>query len=74
MDKILEGLAVGLSLLYTLMYLVGALPGAFYPAALGAGIFTYLCYKKEILADAFLQLFYVAMALLGIYFFYFDRL
>ena len=46
------------------------MPGAFYPAAVGAAIFTYLCYKKEIFAEAFLQLFYVVMALAGFYFFY----
>lgn len=72
MYKVLEGVAVGLSLLYTFMYLIGVLPWAFYPAAIGAAIFTYLCFKKEILAEAFLQLFYVGMAGLGIYFFYYG--
>jgi nicotinamide mononucleotide transporter len=72
MDKVLEAIAVTLSLLYTFMYLIGVLPGAFYPAAIGAGIFTFLCYKKEIFAESFLQLFYVVMAGCGIYFFYFG--
>lgn len=72
MDKLLEAIAVILSLLYTLLYLIGVMPAAFYPAAVGAAIFTYLCYKKEIFAEAFLQLFYLLMAGLGIYFFYFG--
>ena len=70
MDRVLEVIAVLLSLLYTFMYLIGIMPGAFYPAVIGAAIFTYLCYKKEIYAEAFLQFFYVVMALLGFYFFY----
>ena len=72
MDRFLEAIAVLLSLLYTLMYLIGIIPVAFYPAAIGAAIFTYLCYKKEIYAEAFLQFFYVVMALLGFYFFYYG--
>ena len=70
MDKVLEAIAVVLSLLYTFMYLVEKLPSAFFPAAIGAGIFTYLCFKKEIFAEAFLQFFYVVLAFAGIYFFY----
>ena len=69
MDRVLEAIAVLLSLLYTLMYLIGTMPVAFYPAAIGAAIFTYLCYKKEIYAEAFLQFFYIVMALLGFIFF-----
>lgn len=72
MDRVLEVIAVLLSLLYTLMYLIGIMPVAFYPAAIGAAIFTYLCYKKEIYAEAFLQFFYIVMALLGFYFFYYG--
>ena len=62
MDRVLEAIAVLLSLLYTFMYLIGIVPGAFYPAAIGAIIFTYLCYKKKIYAEAFLQFFYLVMA------------
>ena len=72
MDRVLEAIAVLLSLLYTFMYLIGIVPGAFYPAAIGAIIFTYLCYKKKIYAEAFLQFFYLVMAIFGFYFFYYG--
>ncbi len=72
MDKVLEAIAVALSLLYTFLYLVNILPSAFIPAAIGAVIFIYLCYRKEIFAEAFLQFFYVIMALAGFYFFYYG--
>ena len=71
-DKTIEVIAVAMSLLYTLMYLVGYMPQAYVPAAIGAGLFTYLCYKREIYAEAFLQGFYILMAFLGFYFFYYG--
>ena len=57
-----EGLAVLLSLGYTWGYLKGWTPWCFLPAALGAGLLAWLCWRRNILAEAALQLFYVAFA------------
>ena len=57
-----EGLAVLLSLGYTWGYLQGWTPWCFLPAALGAGLLAWLCWRRNILAEAALQLFYVAFA------------
>ena len=63
-DRILEGLAVLSSFLYTFLYIKGE-PLCWLFAFVGAAIFTVLCWKKEIIAESFLQLFYVGMAVYG---------
>lgn len=62
---LLEACAVVLSLLYTLLYLRGDLPLAYFPAFGGALLFAILCYQKKIYAESFLQLFYMGMAVYG---------
>ena len=61
-ELLIEIIAVACSLLYTWMYLKGYLPGAYIPAAVGAGSFAVLCWKRKIYAESFLQVFYIAMA------------
>lgn len=61
---VLEILAIIFGLLYTILY-VKELQICFFFAVLGAGIYTYLCFKKKIFAEAFLQFFYIPMALYG---------
>lgn len=65
-EKLIEFAAVTLSVAYTWMYLKGYLPWGFIPAALGAGLFAYLCWKKKIYAESALQVFYIGLAGLGI--------
>jgi nicotinamide mononucleotide transporter len=62
LELVVEIIAVTCSLLYTWMYLKGLLPGAYIPAAIGAGSFAVLCWKRKIYAESFLQVFYIAMA------------
>ena len=64
--KIIEVAAVTLSVAYTWMYLKGYLPWGFIPAALGAGLFAYICWSKKIYAESFLQIFYVGLAGFGL--------
>ena len=64
--KIIEVAAVTLSVAYTWMYLKGYLPWGFFPAAIGAGLFAYICWNKEIYAESFLQIFYVGLAGFGL--------
>ena len=64
--RLIEIAAVTLSVAYTWMYLKGYLPWAFIPAALGAGLFAYLCWNKKIYAESALQAFYIGLAGLGI--------
>ena len=64
--KLIEVAAVTLSVAYTWMYLKGYLPWAFIPAALGAGLFAYICWNKKIYAESALQAFYIGLAGLGI--------
>ena len=64
-DLGMEAAAVVLSLLYTLLYLRGAIPGCYYAAFGGALLFMFLCYRKKIYAESFLQLFYLGMAVYG---------
>jgi len=64
-ELVVEIIAVACSLLYTWMYLKGYLPEAFVPAAIGAGSFAVLCWKRKIYAESFLQVFYIAMAVYG---------
>ena len=64
--KLIEVAAVTLSVAYTWMYLKGYLPWAFIPAALGAGLFAYICWNKKIYAESALQVFYIGLAGLGL--------
>jgi nicotinamide mononucleotide transporter len=64
---IVEALAVILSLAYTFLYLRGAVPLAYYPAIVGSGLFVFLCWQKRIYAESVLQLFYVGLAIYGIF-------
>ncbi len=57
-----EAIAVVLSLAYTWGYLQGWTPWCFAPAAAGAGLLCWLCWRRNILAEAALQGFYVAFA------------
>lgn len=63
-DRILEIAAVSSSFLYTLLYIQGQ-PICWAFALVGAAIFVWLCWKKQIIAESLLQLFYVAMAIYG---------
>lgn len=67
MNKILEAIAVVSSVAYTWMYLKGYLPEAYIFAAIGAAIFSYLCYVKKIYAETALQVFYIGFAAYGFY-------
>jgi len=60
--KLIEIAAVTFSVAYTWMYLKGVLPWAFIPAALGAGLFAYICWNKKIYAESVLQVFYIGLA------------
>ena len=62
MERVTEAVAVLLSLGYTWGYLQGWTPWCFLPAALGAGLLGWLCWRRNILAEAALQGFYVAFA------------
>ena len=64
-ERITEAVAVVLSLGYTWGYLQGWTPWCFAPAAVGAGLLAWLCWKRNILAEAALQGFYVAFAAYG---------
>lgn len=59
-----ESVAVISSLLYTFLYIKGS-AWCWIFAFVGAAIFTYLCYARRILAESFLQFFYVVMAIYG---------
>lgn len=56
---------MGLSAVYTFLYLKGVVPVCFIPAFLGSLIYVILCWKRKIYAESFLYLFYVAMAIIG---------
>ncbi|MBI1286672.1 MAG: nicotinamide riboside transporter PnuC [Flavobacteriales bacterium] len=63
-DRIVEAVAVIASFLYTFLYIKESAwcwPFAF----IGSALFTYLCYARRILAESFLQFFYVLMAVYG---------
>jgi len=64
MLKIIEIIAVVLSLLYTWLYLHGY-PSCFFFGAVGSALFFYLCFKKKIYAETFLQLFYIGASVYG---------
>lgn len=61
-ERATEAVAVLLSLGYTWGYLQGWTPWCFAPAAAGAGMLAWLCWRRNILAEAALQAFYVAFA------------
>jgi nicotinamide mononucleotide transporter len=63
-DRLAESVAVISSFLYTFLY-IKVSPWCWLFALVGAIIFTYLCYAKRILAESFLQFFYVVMAIYG---------
>lgn len=64
-ERIAEAVAVALSLGYTWGYIRGWVPWCFAPAAVGAALLTWLCWRRNILAEAALQLFYVCFAAYG---------
>ena len=64
-ERIAEAVAVILSLGYTWGYLQGWTPWCFAPAALGAGLLAWLCWTRNIIAEAALQGFYVVFAAYG---------
>lgn len=61
---LLEVLAIVFGVLYTVLY-INENKICFYYAFLGAGIYTYLCYKKQLIAETFLQFFYILTAIYG---------
>ena len=63
-DKFLEILAVICSFLYTFLYINGH-PICWLFAFVGAAIFVHLCYRKKLIAECGLQLFYLVMAVYG---------
>ena len=63
-EKRIEIAAVVLNLAYTALYLIG-LGEAFILAFAGSALFVWLCVKRNILAEALLQVFYIVMAVLG---------
>lgn len=63
-DRILEVVAVICSFLYTFLYIKGS-AWCWLFAFIGSALFTYLCYARKILAESFLQFFYVLMAVYG---------
>ena len=62
----IEVAAVVCSLAFTLLYLRGAVPLAWWPALLGSVLFAGLCFQRRIYAECALHLFYVAMAIYGL--------
>lgn len=62
--RILEVLAVISSFLYTFLYIQGA-AWCWLFAFVGATLFAFLCYRKRLLAESVLQVFYVGMAAYG---------
>jgi len=60
----LELIAVVFSFLYTYLYIKGS-AWCWLFAFTGSALFTYLCYVRKILAESFLQFFYVMMAIYG---------
>ena len=61
---IIEALAVIFGLLYTILY-IKQVEYCFLFAIVGAILYAYLCYKKQIFAEAFLQLFYIVTGIYG---------
>ena len=63
-ERAIESLAVLSSFLYTFLYIQDS-AWCWLFAFLGAALFAFLCYRKEIVAESFLQAFYVVMAIYG---------
>lgn len=63
---VLEILAILFGLFYTVLY-IKEIKICFLFAVLGASIYTFLCLKKQIFAEAFLQFSYIPMAIYGWY-------
>lgn len=61
---VLEFLAVFFGVIYTVLY-IQEVKFCFVFAVLGALLYSYLCYIKQILAESFLQLFYILTAIYG---------
>lgn len=57
---------MGGNLLFTLLYLRGVFPLAWWPALLGSALFVLICYRRRIYAESALHLFYVGTALYGL--------
>jgi len=57
---------VGGNLAFTLLYLRGMVPLAWWPALLGSTLFAVLCYRRQIYAESALHVFYMAMAVYGL--------
>jgi len=63
-EKLAEIIAVAFSFLYTFLYIKGN-PWCWAFAFVGSAIFVVLCFKKKLLAESALQVFYVLMAIYG---------
>lgn len=61
---LIEAIAVLFSILYTFLYLRQS-PWSFLFGGLGAALFAWLCYRRKIYAEAFLQFFYIGFAIYG---------
>lgn len=61
---VLEVLAIVFGLLYTVLFIL-EVQYCFVFAIIGAIIYAFLCVKKKIFAEVFLQLFYIPMAIYG---------
>ena len=66
-ERGVEVAAVLLNLSYTWGYLRGWTPWCFLPAAIGSAMLGWLCWRRNILAEAALQGFYVAFAGYGVW-------
>lgn len=64
LNYVLEFLAITFGLLYTILY-IQEVKYCFVFAVLGAFLYAYLCYIKQIFAEVFLQIFYIFTALYG---------
>jgi nicotinamide mononucleotide transporter len=64
LNRRFELLAVGFSLLYTILYTYGYII-CFLFAFLSAACYLFICYQKKIYAEALLQLFYIFTAVYG---------
>ncbi len=59
-----EGLAAGLNVLYTVLYLQGE-PTGFLAAFVGSAIYARICWTRQLIAETLLWVFYVGMATWG---------
>jgi nicotinamide mononucleotide transporter len=66
-DRVAELAAVVFSLAYTLLYLREVYQLAFVAAIIGSAIFVVLCWKKKIYAESALHVFYIGMAVFGLF-------